>query len=177
MSESKELIDSGEINSYGAAKRLSAITAMQKILKEDEADLRAYLESCMVSKESLKTALAEVSYRAGTEGKWTVKDPYAFAQWLIAHGEESSTETAAIPLEFATKPDVLDAMVRSNGGEVPDGVEQKSGTKASISIKLVKDFKSVWEGASRQVEVREILGIEAHENKSVNLSEGDDWES
>jgi hypothetical protein len=127
MNNIQELIADGEITPFEAAQQLALVTAMLRQLKDSETALRGYLTDHLDPKEHLTTALGVVSYKRGSESRWRVKDPVAYGQWLAMNGETASVEEVLYPVEYVTKPDAIEKLVRDHGGEQPDGVELSGG--------------------------------------------------
>jgi hypothetical protein len=159
-SELREQLDSGVMSTQEAATQLALMTVMQKIMKDSEKILRDYLTENIGPKESRETGVGSVSYKRGAESKWGVKDPVAFADWLKANGEESSVETVAYPLEFITKPDAIEKLVRDHGGEQPAGVEYSGGRNDTVAVSLPKNWRTTFMDEHNTVGALKALGIE-----------------
>ncbi|MCI1635172.1 hypothetical protein [Bifidobacterium sp.] len=175
MSESTsvaELIEAGEITPIEAAQQLALVTAMLHQLKDSESALRGYLTDHLDPKEHLTTALGVVSYKRGGEAKWRVKDPVAFGQWLARNGEESSVEEVLYPVEFITKPDAIEKLVRDHLGEQPDGVELSGGRADSVATSKVKAWNEVMNDLTAQRQAGALLGIDSG-SKKKEVSEWD----
>jgi hypothetical protein len=160
MKSIRDQIDDGEITPNEAAAQLALITAMQKKLKARESILRDYCTENIDPKSHITTSLGEVSYKRGSEGSWKVKDPVAFAQWLIDNGEDASVERVPYPLEFATKPDAIEACVRAHKGEEPAGVQWSNSRADSVAVKLPADWDSMFNDPIVLGQASELLGIE-----------------
>ncbi|MDN6210152.1 hypothetical protein [Bifidobacterium crudilactis] len=160
MNNIPELIADGEITPIEAAQQLALVTSMLRQLKDSESVLRGYLTDHLDPKEHLTTALGVVSYKRGGEAKWRVKDPVAFGQWLARNGEESSVEEVLYPVEFITKPDAIEKLVRDHGGEQPDGVELSGGRADSVATSKVKAWSEVMADLTAQRQAGALLGIE-----------------
>lgn len=89
--------------------------------------------------------LATISHRKPGEGKWVVKDPYSYATWLAQHGADGAVQTVLVPTEDAVTSEYLSAVIELIGkGEIPQGVEYKPGTKATLAVKLNADFAQLF---------------------------------
>lgn len=96
------------------------------------------------SKEDLRfnnTTVGTISIRKGSEGRYIVKDPKAYAsvlkqiQWTLDDGRDA-WYTTIIPCDEACKPDFLDELIRAHDGEIPKGVEYKNGTTSTVNVCL-----------------------------------------
>jgi hypothetical protein len=160
MNSIKELIADGEITPIEAAKQLALVTSMLRQLKDSESALRGYLTDHLDPREHLTTALGVVSYKRGSESRWRVKDPVAFGQWLAMNGEKSSVEEVLYPVEFITKPDEIEKLVRDHGGEQPDGVELSGARADSVATSKVKAWSEVMNDLTAQRQAGALLGID-----------------
>ncbi|MCX8648168.1 hypothetical protein J3U01_07085, partial [Bifidobacterium sp. B4107] len=106
-----DMLADGELTTFEAATQLSLAQSMQKRLKTQIDVLKEFLTDRMDSREHLTTDLGTVTAKRGSEPRWRVKDPVAFAQWLKEHGEEESVEHVPYPKDFATKPDAIEHLV------------------------------------------------------------------
>lgn len=161
MNNIQELIADGEITPIEAAQQLALVTSMLRQLKDSESALRGYLTDHLDPKEHLTTAVGVVSYKRGSEAKWRVKDPVAYGQWLARNGEESSVEEVLFPVEFITKPDAIEKLVRDHGGEQPDGVELSGGRADSVATSKVKAWSEVMADLTAQRQAGAPLGIDS----------------
>jgi hypothetical protein len=89
-----------------------------------------------------------------------VKDPVAYGQWLARNGETASVEEVLFPVEFITKPDAIEKLVRDHGGEQPDGVEQSAGRDDSVATSNVKAWNEVMNDLTAQRQAGALLGID-----------------
>lgn len=102
------------------------------------------------------TTVGEISIRKGSEGRYIVKDPKAYAavlkqiQWTLDDGRDA-WYTTIMPCDEACKPDFLDELIRAHDGEIPKGVEYKNGSSASTTISLNGDY------AKSALDLKEIL--------------------
>jgi hypothetical protein len=160
MNNIQELIADGEITPFEAAQQLALVTAMLRQLKDSETALRGYLTDHLDPKEHLTTALGVVSYKRGSESRWRVKDPVAYGQWLAMNGETASVEEVLYPVEYVTKPDAIEKLVRDHGGEQPDGVELSGGRSDSVATSKVKAWSEVMADLTAQRQAGALLGID-----------------
>jgi hypothetical protein len=173
MNNIQELIADGEITPIEAAQQLALVTAMLRRLKDSETVLRGYLTDHLDPKEHLTTALGVVSFKRGSEARWRVKDPVAFGQWLARNGEESSVEEVLYPVEFITKPDAIEKLVRDHGGEQPDGVELSAGRADSVATSKIKAWNEVMGDLTAQRQAGALLGIDSGSQEQEEVSEWD----
>lgn len=155
-----DMLADGELTPFEAATQLSLAQSMQKRLKTQIDALKEYLTDQMDAQEHLTTDLGTVTAKRGSEPRWRVKDPVAFAQWLKEHGEEESVEEVPWPKEFATKPDAIEHLVGQFGGEQPAGVELSRGTGDTVAVSKVKDWSAIFQDMKAQGQARRLLGIE-----------------
>lgn len=183
MSEGKQrdLVDmlaDGEYTPYEAAGQLALAQSMQKQLKTQIDALKEYLTGQLDADQHLTTSLGTVTAKRGSEPRWRVKDPVAFAQWLDSHGEGTSVERVPYPVEWATKPDAIEHLIGQHGGEQPDGVELSRGTGDTVAVSRVKDWADVARDLPAAGQARRLLGIDAVQPPS---GDGEDeetrWES
>ncbi len=180
MNSIQELIADGDLTPIEAAKQLALVTSMLRQLEDSETALRGYLTDHLDPKEHLTTALGVVSYKRGGEAKWRVKDPVAFGQWLARNGEESSVEEVLYPVEFITKPDAIEKLVRDHGGEQPDGVELSGGRSDSVATSKVKAWGEVMADLTAQRQAGALLGIESGKEEQEESKEDEEafsWET
>lgn len=102
------------------------------------------------------TTIGEISITKGSEGRYIVKNPKAYAavlkqiQWTLDDGRDA-WYTTIMPCEEACKPDFLDELIRAHDGEIPKGVEYKNGTTATVKVVLNHDY------ATSALDIKEIL--------------------
>lgn len=102
------------------------------------------------------TTVGEISISKGSEGRYIVKDPKAYAavlkqiQWTLDDGRDA-WYTTIMPCEEACKPDFLDELIRAHDGEIPKGVEYKNGTSSTVKVVLNHDY------ATSALDIKEIL--------------------
>ena len=165
----REQLNDGDVSPDEAASQLAIVTTMQKMLKERESILRGYLVENIDPNNHIDTMVGDVTYKRGADSKWHVKDPVAFAEWLKANGEAGSVETVVFPLEFITKPDAIEKLVRDHGGEQPEGVEYSGGRADSVSVSLPKSWRTTFFDRANAVKALHALGIEAPESESKEV--------
>lgn len=106
------------------------------------------------------TTVGKISIRKGSIGRYIVKDPKAYAailkqiQWTLDDGRDA-WYTTIMPCEEACKPDFLDELIRAHAGEIPKGVEYKSGTSASVAVSLNGGY------TNSALDIREIAKVAA----------------
>lgn len=161
----REQLDDGDVDPGEAATQLALVNTMQKILKERENTLRGYLVENIDPNNHIETTVGDVAYKRGADSKWRVKDPVAFANWLKDNGEADSVEVVVFPLEFITKPDAIEKLVRDHGGEQPAGVEYSGGRADSVAVSLPKSWRTTFFDHANAVEALRVLGIEAPESE------------
>jgi hypothetical protein len=167
MKDIREQIDDGEITPNEAAAQLALITAMQKKLKARESVLRDYCTENIDPKNHITTSLGEVAYKRGSEGSWKVKDPLAFARELRRLGEDASVVTVDYPVDFATKPDEITALIQRHLDELespedgPEGVVHAGERDDSVAVKLPNDWELMFDDPVVLGQASEMLGIEA----------------
>lgn len=154
-----DMLADGELTTVEAATQLSLAQSMQKRLKTQIDVLKEFLTDRMDAREHLTTDLGTVTAKRGSEPRWRVKDPVAFAQWLKEHGEEESVEQVPYPKEFATKPDAVEHLVGQFGGEQPAGVELSRGSGDTVAVSRVKDWAQIFDDQKAQAQARQLLGI------------------
>ena len=154
-----DMLADGELTTFEAATQLSLAQSMQKRLKTQIDALKEFLTDRMDSKEHLTTDLGTVTAKRGSEPRWRVKDPVAFAQWLKEHGEEESVEQVPYPKEWAAKPDAIEHLVGQFGGEQPAGVELSRGSGDTVAVSRVKDWAQIFDDQKAQAQARQLLGI------------------
>ncbi|MCX8672976.1 hypothetical protein J3T91_05545 [Bifidobacterium sp. B4001] len=154
-----DMLADGELTTFEAAGQLALAHSMQKRLKTQIDALKEFLTDRMDSREHLTTDLGTVTAKRGSEPRWRVKDPVAFAQWLKEHGEEESVEQVPYPKEFAAKPDAIEHLVGQFGGEQPAGVELSRGSGDTVAVSRVKDWAQIFDDQKAQAQARQLLGI------------------
>lgn len=159
MKDITDRLADGEYSSIEAARQLALAQSMEKELKRQIGALKDFLTDKMDSKEHLTTELGTVAAKHGSEPRWRVKDPVAFAQWMQTHGEESSVEQVPYPVEWATKPDAIEHLIGQHGGEQPAGVELSRGTGDTVAVSKVKDWAQIFNDQKAQAQARQLLGI------------------
>lgn len=159
MKDIADLLADGELTTFEAAAQLSLAQSMQKRLKTQIDALKEFLTDRMDAREHLTTGLGTVTAKRGSEPRWRVKDPVAFAQWLKEHGEEESVEQVPFPKEFASKPDAIEHLVGQFGGEQPAGVELSRGSGDTVAVSRVKDWAQIFDDQQAQSQARQLLGI------------------
>ena len=170
-----DMLADGELTPFEAAGQLALAQSMQKRLKTQIDALKEYLTDQMDAREHLTTDLGTVTAKRGSEPRWRVKDPVAFAQWLKEHGEEESVEQVPWPKEFATKPDAIEHLVGQFGGEQPAGVELSRGTGDTVAVSKVKDWSAIFQDMRAQDQARRLLGIEGPEADGKDDESKDFW--
>ena len=159
MKDITDRLADGEYTSIDAARQLALAQSMEKELDRQIGALKDFLTDKMDSKEHLTTELGTVAAKHGSEPRWKVKDPVAFAQWLETHGEESSVEQVPYPVEWATKPDAIEHLIGQHGGEQPAGVELSRGSGDTVAVSKVKEWSQIFSDQKAQVQARQLLGI------------------
>ena len=159
MKHTTDRLADGEYTSIEAARHLALAQSMEKELKRQIGALKDFLTDKMDSKEHLTTEIGVVAAKRGSEPRWKVKDPVAFAQWMKTHGEESSVEQVPYPVEWATKPDAIEHLIGQHGGEQPAGVELSRGTGDTVAVSKVKEWSQIFNDQKAQVQARQLLGI------------------
>ena len=154
-----DMLADGELTTFEAASQLALAQSMQKRLKTQIDALKEFLTDRMDPKEHLTTDLGTVTAKRGSEPRWRVKDPVAFAQWLKEHGEEESVEQVPYPKEWAAKPDAIEHLVGQFGGEQPAGVELSRGSGDTVAVSRVKDWAQIFDDHQAQAQARQLLGI------------------
>ncbi|MEE8725513.1 MAG: hypothetical protein SOI15_05515, partial [Bifidobacterium crudilactis] len=76
------------------------------------------------------------------------------------------------PVEFITKPDAIEKLVRDHGGEQPDGVELSGGRDDSVATSKVKAWSEVMNDLTAQRQAGALLGIDGG-SKKKEVSEWD----
>ena len=175
MKDITDRLADGEYTSYEAARQLALAQSMEKELKRQIGALKDFLTDKMDSKEHLTTEIGVVAAKRGSEPRWKVKDPVAFAQWLQSHGEESSVEQVPYPVEWATKPDAIEHLIGQHGGEQPAGVDLSRGTGDTVAVSKVKEWAQIFSDQKAQAQARQLLGITSGgvEAISDDASEGE----
>lgn len=159
MKDITDRLADGEYTSIEAARHLALAQSMEKELKRQIGALKDFLTDKMDSKEHLTTEIGVVAAKRGSEPRWRVKDPVAFAQWMKTHGEESSVEQVPYPVEWATKPDAIEHLIGQHGGEQPAGVELSRCTGDTVAVSKVKDWAQIFSDQKAQAQARQLLGI------------------
>lgn len=170
-----DLLADGELSTFEAATQLSLAQSMQKRLKTQIDALKEFLTDRMDAREHLTTGLGTVTAKRGSEPRWRVKDPVAFAQWLREHGEDESVEQVPYPKDFVTKPDAIEHLVGQFGGEQPAGVELSRGTGDTVAVSRVKDWAAILQDMQAQDQARRLLGIEGPEADGKDDESKDFW--
>lgn len=178
MKDITDRLADGEYSSYEAARQLALAQSMEKELKRQIGALKDFLTDKMDSKEHLTTEIGTVAAKRGSEPRWKVKDPVAFAQWMQTHGEESSVEQVPYPVEWATKPDAIEHLIGQHGGEQPAGVELSRGTGDTVAVSKVKDWAQIFSDQHAQAQARQLLGITDAGVQAVkdDTDEEDPWD-
>lgn len=89
--------------------------------------------------------IGEISISKGSEGYYFVKDPKAYAavlkqiQWTLDDGRDA-WYTTIMPCPEACTPEFLEDLVFSHEGEMPKGVEFKSGRGSVVTVKLNPNY-------------------------------------
>ncbi len=88
---------------------------------------------------------ATLTVTRDSAGKWTVKDPEAYAMWLAEHLPEHNgvptTMPVAMPTPAVSTSGALERIVKHNGGAIPDGVAWSNGKAGGVTITLGKGVK------------------------------------
>ncbi|RBQ00043.1 hypothetical protein [Bifidobacterium xylocopae] len=163
----------GDLTPYEASEQLTMATAMQKVLKERVDALKRYVAGELDPREHLTTSTGVVTAKRGSEPKWRVKDPQAYARWLDAHGEGGSVEETLMPVDVVTRHDAIEHLIRQFEGEVPDGVEMSKGTLDTVAVSKVKAWADIFGDAELVGLARQVLGIEAGSDGAED--EKDEW--
>lgn len=156
-----EALAEGEYTPFEAAQQLALAQSMQRQLKRQVDALKEFLTGRLDAREHLTTGLGTVSAKRGSEPRWRVKDPVAFAGWLAEHGEESSVERVSYPVEWVTKHDAIEHLIGQHGGETPEGVELSRGTGDTVAVSKVKDWAEILADSAAQEQAGSLLGITA----------------
>lgn len=88
-----------------------------------------------------------ISISKGSEGHYVVNDPRKYAailrqiQWTLDDGRDAWYETI-MPRDEALEPEFLDKLIRARDGEIPQGVEYKSGRGAVVTVRLDRSYNS-----------------------------------
>lgn len=176
-----EGIAEGEYTPFEAARQLALAQSMQRQLKRQVDALKEYLTGRLDAREHLTTGLGTVSAKRGSEPRWKVKDPVAFAGWLSSHGEESSVERVSYPVEWVTKHDAIEHLIGQHGGETPAGVELSRGTGDTVAVSEVKDWSEILADVGAQEQAGSLLGITpgdepAAEREQTEYEEENPWD-
>ena len=93
--------------------------------------------------------LGKVSKTRGSAGKgWKIKNEEEYGAWLHAHGYDDDVYPQPMPMPNATKQSYIKALIESNDGEVPDGIELDGGTNPTIKLTIDKnEYERVWQSA------------------------------
>lgn len=89
--------------------------------------------------------VGEISISKGSEGYYFVKDPKAYAavlkqiQWTLDDGRDA-WYTTIMPCPEACTAEFLEDLVFSHEGEMPKGVEFKSGRGSVVTVKLNPNY-------------------------------------
>lgn len=121
--------------------RIAGLTIMQKRLTELLADAkRAYLASASQPERAEAVfdgvAAATVSVDRGSDGRWTVMDPAAYAAWLAANGHADLTVLEPTPTPEAVEDGFIRSLVPDEDSPVPDGVRWSGGKKGAVRVTL-----------------------------------------
>lgn len=88
---------------------------------------------------------ATLTVTRDSAGKWTVKDPEAYAAWLAEHLPEHNGVPTTMPVVMPTPAvsthQTLERIVALNEGTIPDGVAWANGRAGGVTITLGKDVK------------------------------------
>lgn len=104
--------------------------------------------------------VGEISISKGSEGYYFVKDPKAYAavlkqiQWTLDDGRDA-WYTTIMPCPEACTAEFLEDLVFSHEGEMPKGVEFKSGRGSVVTVKLNPSY------TNSALDVREIVKVTA----------------
>ena len=115
------------------------------------------------SREDLRfnnKTVGNISVTKGSEGYYFVKDPKAYAavlkqiQWTLDDGRDA-WYTTIMPCPEACTAEFLEDLVFSHEGEMPKGVEFKSGRGSVVTVKLNPSY------TNSALDVREIAKVTA----------------
>lgn len=129
------------LTDHDLAQLMAESKALENHLKVLKAKITERLTNRMSVVDTLTTPLGKISLAKGSDGKPYVKDPTAYGQWLKDNGSDDYHE-APIPDEDVTKPDALKLIIKQNGGDMPDGVEFRSGRADSLRVTLAKGYEN-----------------------------------
>lgn len=153
-----------QLSSLSDRELLTRIAITAKVLKQLDNNLKLLKKEYERyndpgASEDLRfnnTTVGEISITKGSEGRYIVKDPKAYAavlkqiQWTLDDGRDA-WYTTIMPCEEACKPDFLDELIRAHDGEIPKGVEYKNGTSSTVKVVLNHDY------ATSALDIKEIL--------------------
>ena len=127
------------------ALTIGAMQGIQARAKYVETTAKSLMLDRMDASDSYAISLDGVDYgritrtQGGAEGKYEVKDPQAYAQWLLKHDREADVEMTPTPIRQACEPGMLAHMIEVElKGELPDGVAYKPPTAAQVKAQLDK---------------------------------------
>lgn len=170
-------IDFGVYNDAETKSILSTLTILEKRIKEISTQLRAHLmdriepgnpENAMIG----ETVAATITRTKDGTGKYVVKDPEAYAQWLIAHDDTDHVVEVSIPAPEAQENSYINALVeRLSPGEIPAGTDWKDGVHATIKVSLEKGILDEPLDLSSVPFLAPLLGIEAQTDRPSDPSD------
>ena len=127
------------------ALTIGAMQGIQARAKYVETTAKSLMLDRMDVSDSYAISLDGVDYgkitrtKGGAKGKYTVKNPQAYAQWLLNHGREADVEQKPMPVDAACEPGVLAHMVEIElKGELPDGIEYRPPASAQVKAQFDK---------------------------------------
>lgn len=164
MSGEEPITFEDQLSSLSDTELLAVIATLSKCTKQLENNLKLAKKEYERyndpgAREDLRlnnTTVGEISITKGSEGRYIVKDPKAYAavlkqiQWTLDDGRDA-WYTTIMPCDEACKPDFLDELIRAHDGEIPKGVEYKNGTTATVKVALNHDY------ANSALDLKEIL--------------------
>lgn len=119
---------------------------IETALKASKNEYARYMDSG--TSEDLRfnnKTVGTISMSKGSEGYYFVKDPKAYAavlkqiQWTLDDGRDA-WYTTIMPCPEACTAEFLEDLVFSHEGEMPKGVEFKSGRGSVVTVKLDRDY-------------------------------------
>lgn len=124
-----------------ALQRLALIKCAMDALKDEADFIKSYLNDALDQgdkKEVLADdggSMATVSKTKDVESvNFTVHDPFAFADWLDERGIKHEAKPSLVFPSAFTRNDHMEALIESNGGEIPPGVNVSTTTKHSYVV-------------------------------------------
>lgn len=164
MSGEEPITFEDQLSSLSDTELLAVIATLSKCTKQLENNLKLAKKEYERyndpgAREDIRlnnTTIGEISISKGSEGRYIVKNPKAYAavlkqiQWTLDDGRDA-WYTTIMPCDEACKPNFLDELIRAHDGEIPKGVEYKNGTTATVKVALNHDY------ATSALDIKEIL--------------------